>query len=87
MDVFTATKAGDLSAIRKLIRGGGSFNSRNRTGMTPLMFAVECAQPGVVRLLLDEGANINSKDILGQTALMIAAAKGRHGKWKATSTT
>ena len=75
MDVFAAAKAGDLTALIKHVSGGGSFNSRERSGMTPLMIAVDCEQTDAVKLLLKEGVNINAKDKWGQTALMLAVKK------------
>ena len=56
--------------IKNLIDEGEYINYRNRTKMTPLMFASMYTDANIVALLLKNGAIINNQDEDGKTALM-----------------
>ena len=72
----------DESLIPAIIAAGGDVNFKNRTGLTPLMVAVEHSGPEMVAALIKAGADVNASNLDGQTALHLAADKFRatHGR-------
>lgn len=62
-----------------LIDVGADVNSGGRSGITPLMIAVEAQNIPIIKKLLSKGAAINAQDKLGRTAL-IFAIQGLEGK-------
>ena len=53
------------------------INSKGNGGVTPLMFAAERAEIGVLQLLIEKGADINAKTDDGRSALSIAVKADR----------
>lgn len=62
-----------------LIDVGADVNSAGRSGITPLMSAVEAQNIPIIKKLLSKGAAVNAQDTLGRTAL-IFAIQGLTGK-------
>jgi cytohesin len=60
-------------AVRRLLKAGADVDAPDHFGNTPLMTAVEYADPAMVRLLLRAGAHVNATNQAGYTALMEAA--------------
>lgn len=58
-DLFTATRAGDLAQVRRLLDAGADVNTADRYGSTVLAAAAVNGQLEVVRLLLERGADPN----------------------------
>ena len=78
-DIWAATMAGDVDAIRKLLAAGADINGRNPVGQsTPLIVAAVYGQTEAARLLIEKGANLTviSNDQSGSTPLMIATFFG-----------
>jgi len=72
-----AARAGDLSAIRRLVQAGADLNEASGVNdWTPLHHAIHKNQPGSVRLLLELGADVNAPSPQGVTPLMMAAGYG-----------
>lgn len=68
-----AIRAGDRTAVLKLIKGGQSLNDHNLfLGVTPLMYAIEEGRTDIVKDLLEAGADVNAPGKDGKTALMQA---------------
>ena len=55
-----------------LIINGADVNAKNRSGSTPLHWAVSRNKDSIAKLLIEFGANINSADNLGNTPLHFA---------------
>jgi ankyrin repeat protein len=58
-----------------LISQKADVNAADRSGLTPLMVAIE--DPGKVKVLLDAGANPNAHSVAGRTALINASDRKR----------
>jgi ankyrin repeat protein len=71
-----AVRAGDLVAVRKLLREGADARVANRYGITPLALAAETGDAAAIDALLAAGADANGVVSNGQTMLMIAARTG-----------
>ncbi|KAF6214731.1 hypothetical protein GE061_009474 [Apolygus lucorum] len=68
---------GDLAQIDKILAKGVDVNSTDKSGYTPLHYAVRTGDIAVVQKLLIAGANVNMKTKAGQaTPLHRAAAAG-----------
>ena len=78
-DIWAATMAGDVDALRKVLATGADINGRNPVGQsTPLIVAAVYGQTEAARLLIKEGADLTSvsNDQSGSTPLMIATFFG-----------
>jgi ankyrin repeat protein len=83
--IFEAVQGGDIMAIRWFLANGTRINDRGKNaaepepddvaGFTPLMWAAEMGQEGVIDELLSRHADPNKPDPRGQTALMIASGR------------
>jgi ankyrin repeat protein len=71
-----AVDAGDLRAVRRLIRGGAKVNALNELGQTAVHRAAFRGDVKMLTILRDSGANLLARDELGETALCHAAFKG-----------
>ena len=77
MDIWTASKKGDLERLRQLIQGGQNVNRGDSDGWTPLMEAAHNGHDQVVRELIRAGADVNGKDDINKlTALHLASRSG-----------
>ncbi|KAK6540060.1 hypothetical protein TWF694_008890 [Orbilia ellipsospora] len=74
--LFRAASSGKIEVVRLLLATGRiDANAKDRYAqMSPLHYAAESGDRGVVQLLLDKGVNIESKDKSGQTPLSRAAS-------------
>src|SRR5262249_8298709 len=52
-----AVRAGDLVAVRSLLRDGASAKATNRYGVTPLALAAENGDAAIIEALLASGAD------------------------------
>jgi ankyrin repeat protein len=71
-----AARAGDLAAVKTLLRDGANAKATNRYGVTPLALAAENGDAAVIEVLLAAGADARGSLSNGQTMLMIAARTG-----------
>ena len=71
-----AVWAGAEAAVRLHIARGDDPNSRDETGLTPLMIAATRNKSAVCRLLVDAGADLSALDPSGKSALEIAIVSG-----------
>jgi ankyrin repeat protein len=79
--LHTAAARGELDAVRVLLDRGASPAVRDRSGKTPLHWAIECANADDASAIADEllAANSNvsaTQDARGRTPLHLAAALG-----------
>lgn len=75
--IMQAARAGDESAVERLIEIGADINRTNNNGGTPLMYAVLGGNVDIVRTFVQMGVDLDAMAKNGWSALMIAAAKGR----------
>ncbi len=73
LQLFEASKSGDLAQIKALITTKADINARDDYFRTALMLASQHGHIEIVHELLEANADINAKDGYGMTALMIAA--------------
>lgn len=84
MDIFEASRTGNIERIRELITAGTNVNQQDDAGKTPLNLAIcgeraTCqAQHEIVRILLNAGANPNLPDNRGYTPLNEAVYRRFH---------
>jgi len=75
--VFSASKIGDLEALRKAVAGGAQVDKADDLGNTPLHYACNAGHVDVVQELLNTyGATVNAVNSAGDTPLHKAAARG-----------
>ena len=74
--VTKAVKAGDLTAVRKLIASRADVNALSGDGATPLLWAVYDANVEVARALLTAGAKVDVANNYGITPLLQASRIG-----------
>lgn len=76
--VHLAAQHQDSSWLQALLAKGGDANLRHgRSGVRPLMDAVQTHRDANIDLLLRAGADVNATNNAGQTALHVAAATNR----------
>ena len=75
MNIFQASKRGDVGRIEELVRSGTSVDSRdaNFLNRTPLMWAAAYNQQEAAKFLYENGCNLNLQDSGGNTAVHWAA--------------
>jgi len=74
-------KRGDTARVRELLRNGAEINATDRTGYTPLMYALESpvAPLELVQLLLDRGGAVAETSRVDGTNYNVAAVCLRGG--------
>jgi ankyrin repeat protein len=68
--------AGQLGDVEALLNDGADVNSKNKSGLTALMLAVNRGREDIVELLIKKGAMVDQKDDDGYTALWWAEQHG-----------
>src|SRR5690348_145035 len=71
--LLDAARRGDNKQVEALITAGSSANVKDKSGWTPLHWAVVGDNTNTVKILLEAGANIDAKDNWGGTPLHLAA--------------
>ena len=71
--LLTVLRAGDRTAVARLLQAGGDPHVRDEAGATALMYATVYASAVEMRQLLERGADVNAANATGATALMWAA--------------
>jgi hypothetical protein len=74
LDFHGAAMAGDVEAIKRLIKSGADLNVKEPTGgSTPLITAATFGQTDIAKELIKGGADLDLKNNDGSTALLTAA--------------
>jgi len=71
-----AAHAGNIDAVKKLLKKGANVNARDKNGKVPLAMFTDNYTPGlseIATLLIKRGAKVNVQDNLGWTPLHRAA--------------
>jgi ankyrin repeat protein len=78
--VADAAKAGDIAAVKAMLKNGGDVNAAHGDGMTALHWAASNGDAALAQMLLSAGANLRATTRLGGiTALHIASQGGHAG--------
>jgi uncharacterized protein len=72
----SAVKAGDLQAVRALIKAGADVNVRSGDGSTPLLWAADKSSAQIARALVAAGAAVDVANDYGVTPLLHASRTG-----------
>jgi ankyrin repeat protein len=78
-DVAAAARAGDATAVRRLLTLGLPINGRDAQGCTALVRAAGAGHAEVLEALLGQGADVGARTAGGMTALAAAAVAGHDG--------
>ena len=76
MDIFEASKSGNLEVVKVLLKSGADVNVKDNWGWTPLMWECSYGHLEVVKFLLKNGADVNVKSNYGSTPLVAACRYG-----------
>ncbi|UCC32490.1 MAG: ankyrin repeat domain-containing protein [Phycisphaerales bacterium] len=66
-----------LEGAREFLARGGSVNTQDSSGRTPLHSAASHGQKDLLEFFIEKGAHVNAQDQFGQTPLHEAARRGR----------
>ncbi|KAI1126704.1 ankyrin repeat-containing domain protein [Nemania abortiva] len=78
MDLHSAARHGNESAVKLLLQDCKNINTLDRKGQTPLLVAVKNGSEAIVKLLLaEDNTDLNTRDNYGCSPLMYAVKKGR----------
>jgi hypothetical protein len=69
MDIFEASRTGNLKKVKELIRNGININLQDNTGYTAIMYASANNDLPLVKELLSHGADVNLRNVFGNNAL------------------
>ncbi|MCP4106026.1 MAG: hypothetical protein GY749_10890 [Desulfobacteraceae bacterium] len=83
LELFSASKKGDIFAVENALNNGADVNARDTKGRSSLIFAVGHGHDSIVDILLKKGASANEENEEigndGVTVLMLALARGYKG--------
>jgi ankyrin repeat protein len=74
--LISAVKAGDIAAVRNLVKDASKINVSETDGTTALHWAVRQDNLDIIRLLVRSGANVKAANRYGVTPLSLAAESG-----------
>lgn len=66
--IFQVIRNNDLAALKRQLADGADVNSRDRKGVTPLLYAAAFGSTEAVKLVLDSDADVNAKNAFDATA-------------------
>jgi len=75
-ELISATKKGDVEAVRNLLAENVNINIRSYFGWTALMLSIKQGYKDIAKLLIEKGADIDEKNDSKETALILATYKG-----------
>jgi ankyrin repeat protein len=76
--VADAAKAGDLAAVKAMLKNGADVNEAHGDGMTALHWAAQHGDATLAQMLLSAGANIRATTRLGGITPLHMASQGGH---------
>ena len=75
--LIDAAARGDHAAVQRLLKEGASVTTRDASGRTALLAAVQANRIEAARLLIAAGANVNTQDNMQDSPYLLAGARGR----------
>ena len=76
--VADAAKAGDVAAVKAMLKNGGDVNAAHGDGMTALHWAASRGDAGLAQMLISAGANVRATTRLGGITALHMASQGGH---------
>ena len=76
--IHWAACAGDLEKVKAFIEEGTDIDAKDKSGETPLFYAVRADNSDVAKFLIAKGANVNAKDSSGNTPLHFAPERAKN---------
>ncbi len=76
-DIFRSAGSGDIDAVKYHLANQVKLNTQDKTGKTPLLWAIRSKEHEIVYYLLDNGADPNISDKKKVTPLFWAVRMGR----------
>ena len=73
-----AAKAGDIAAVKAMLKNGGDVNAAHGDGMTALHWAASNGDAALTQMLLSAGANLRATTRLGGITALHLASQGGH---------
>ncbi|MBN2181047.1 MAG: ankyrin repeat domain-containing protein [Sedimentisphaerales bacterium] len=70
--IHVAAQLGDLEKVKAFLEQGIGVNTKDESGMTPLLRAVSDEQSGMAKFLIENGADVNTGDESGFSPLVYA---------------
>src|SRR5260221_7200937 len=77
-DLLSASRAGDLAAVKTAIEGGAALETKTPYGQTPLYLAAMNGHEEVVRFLLDKGAGTDVRDTFYKAPMLGFVIQRKH---------
>ena len=74
--LIEAVKAGNLAAVRALVKSGSEVNARSGDGSSPLLWAAHGSNVEIARALVAGGATVDAANDYGITPLLQASRTG-----------
>jgi uncharacterized protein len=71
-----ATMSGNYAEMEKFLNMGADINARDKSGMTPLIWAAVKGHAHATQILIERGAEVNERNAQGDSPLMWAAVMG-----------
>lgn len=73
--LITAIICNNIRAIKQVLKHEVKINQADKSGVTPLMYAIDFGNTDVAELLIKSGANVNAINKKGNNALMEIISK------------
>lgn len=77
-DLLSASRAGDLNAVKAAVEKGAAIESKTPYGQTPLYLAAMNGHAEVVRFLLDKGASTDVRDTFYKAPMLGFVIQRKH---------
>jgi hypothetical protein len=77
-DLLSASRSGDLAAVKSAIESGAVVETRTQYGQTPLYLAAMNGHEVVVRFLLDKGASTDVRDTFYKAPMLAFVIQRKH---------
>lgn len=76
-EMLRAARSGDETTLERLLDAGAPVDTRDTSGRTALLVAIQANRFATAALLVARGADVNAKDRHGDSPFLSAAAHGR----------
>ena len=77
-DLLSASRAGDLAAVKTAVESGAALETKTPYGQTPLYLAAMNGHEEVVRFLLDKGASSDVQDTFYKASMLGFVLQRKH---------
>src|SRR4051812_28973681 len=77
-DLLSASRAGDLAAVKTALQNGAGLETKTPYGQTPLYVATIGGHEDVVRFLLEKGASVDITDTFYKAPMLAFVLQRKH---------